>query len=186
MQKFKFALFAVLFGLTVMSCKANSAKAEAATDSQAAVVEQPQAAAEQPQVATQPAESALTLPTSDEEFRPGMKVSVPTVVDFNATWCGPCRYLAPSFDKAAEAYKGKVRFVSIDVDKYRQTANAYGIQSIPTLMIMLPDGTVSKYVGLNDFLVGLDMNSNMEPSAEELNAIIYGNLTKIVDSKLKK
>ncbi len=62
----------------------------------------------------------------------------PTVVDFWATWCGPCRLVAPEIDKLAEKYAGSVDVVKMDVDANPQTAMKYGIMSIPTVAYFKP------------------------------------------------
>ncbi len=63
-----------------------------------------------------------------------LRSAVPVVVDFYATWCGPCRMLAPAFEEAATT-NDKVKFVKIDVDKSPNTADRYGIASIPSLIL---------------------------------------------------
>ncbi len=58
----------------------------------------------------------------------------PCVIDFYATWCGPCRQLSPIIEELASEYKGKVVFYKVDVDKEKNLAAAFGIHSIPTLL----------------------------------------------------
>jgi thioredoxin 1 len=62
----------------------------------------------------------------------------PTVVDFWATWCGPCRLVAPEIDKLAAKYAGSVDVVKVDVDANPATAMKYGIMSIPTVAYFKP------------------------------------------------
>jgi len=64
----------------------------------------------------------------------GEKIARPAIIDFNATWCGPCRMLAPILEELAAEYEGKVDFYSIDVDKNRELAKALKIQSIPYVL----------------------------------------------------
>ena len=66
-----------------------------------------------------------------------------TLVDFYADWCGPCRMLAPIIDKISEDYKDKINVVKVNVDNVREVAIRYGIQSIPTL-ILIKDGSAVK------------------------------------------
>ena len=67
-----------------------------------------------------------------------MKAPV-AVVDFNATWCGPCRMLAPVLEDISEKYAGKVSFFSVDVDEEPGLAMQYRVNSVPCL-ILLKDG----------------------------------------------
>lgn len=68
-----------------------------------------------------------------------------TVVDFNATWCGPCKMLKPIFDKAATDFSGKASFASMDVDANPIVSEKYKIQSIP-LLLFFKDGKVVKSI----------------------------------------
>lgn len=63
----------------------------------------------------------------------------PAVVDFYATWCGPCKQIAPILNELAAKYEGKVNFYKIDVDQAPEVATAYGISSIPALLF-IPTG----------------------------------------------
>ena len=95
--------------------------------------------------------SAVVELTDDNAYRPGFTPEVPTILDFNATWCGPCQYFKPVFHQAAEKFKD-IRFVSVDVDKMEQTAAAYSIEQIPTVILVAPDGSQTKFVGTGELL----------------------------------
>lgn len=58
----------------------------------------------------------------------------PSIVDFYATWCGPCKRLSPLLEELSREYAGKIDFYKIDVDKEPEIARAFGISSIPTLL----------------------------------------------------
>ena len=70
------------------------------------------------------------------------------LVDFWATWCGPCRMLAPTVEDIAEEYAGKVTVVKRNVDDCEDIAVQYGIRSIPTLIYFKDGQVVDKTVGL--------------------------------------
>lgn len=66
----------------------------------------------------------------------------PMIVDFSATWCPPCRQLKPIFEKLAEEFRGRITFVTIDVDEQPELSQAYGVQSIPMMVFLNKDGQV--------------------------------------------
>ena len=70
------------------------------------------------------------------------------VIDFNATWCGPCRQFAPIFDKVAENFASKAVFYSVDVDVHPELVAQYGVQNIPMVAYIKPDGSYTTTVGL--------------------------------------
>ncbi len=69
------------------------------------------------------------------------------LVDFFAQWCGPCKMMAPSIEKLAKVYEGKVKIGKLDVDESGETGNRYEIQSIPTLIFFKDGEVVDKLVG---------------------------------------
>ena len=82
-----------------------------------------------------------------EEFDVLLKGEKPVLVDFFATWCGPCRMLAPVLESVAEDYEDKVKFVKLDVDEAGDIAKDYSVMSIPTLIIIKNGEEVAKQVG---------------------------------------
>jgi thioredoxin 1 len=70
-----------------------------------------------------------------------------TVVDFWATWCAPCRMIAPVLDQLATEYAGRARVVKLDTDASPQTMVRYGVRSLPTLLFFKDGQVVDKVVG---------------------------------------
>ena len=95
---------------------------------------------------------AVQIVSDEDGLSPNTRVNAPAFLDFNATWCGPCQKFKPIFHAVAEKYGHLAHFLSIDADDCPQTNTAFGIEALPTLIVMLPDGTQKKYVGLEDFM----------------------------------
>lgn len=86
--------------------------------------------------------AAVTDATFAEETKDGL-----VLIDFWATWCGPCRMQGPVIDQLDEEMGDKVTFTKVDVDENPETARAFGIMSIPTLLIKKDGEVVDKVVG---------------------------------------
>lgn len=78
------------------------------------------------------AEIKLTKQNFEDEV---IKSDIPVMVDFWATWCGPCKMLAPIIEEIAEEYEGKVKVGKVNVDDEPELASAFRIASIPTVLV---------------------------------------------------
>lgn len=79
-----------------------------------------------------------------------LKSDVPVLVDFTATWCGPCKQLGPIVEKLADELEGKVKVGKLDIDASRAIATKYGVRSVPTVMIFQGGVKKDQHVGLTN------------------------------------
>jgi len=87
-----------------------------------------------------------TLDLTDQSFKKEVLESdIPVLVDFWATWCGPCKMIAPVIDELAKEFAGKIKIGKVNVDENSQVATRYGVMSIPTL-IFFKNGKVNEQV----------------------------------------
>jgi thioredoxin 1 len=77
-----------------------------------------------------------------------LKSDTPVLVDFTATWCGPCKALAPIVEKIADEFTGKVKVGKLDIDANPQITAKYGVRSVPTVLIFKGGQKIGQHVGL--------------------------------------
>lgn len=88
------------------------------------------------------------LDIGDSEFKKEvLECQEPVLVDFWATWCAPCRAIAPAVEQLASQYKGKVKVAKINIDDNQDTPQQYGVRSIPTLLLFKGGKVVEQIVG---------------------------------------
>jgi thioredoxin 1 len=76
------------------------------------------------------------------------KSDVPVLVDFHATWCGPCHTLSPIIQEVAKEFSGKVKVIKVDVDRNQHAAVKYGIRGVPTLILFKKGKTLWRQSGV--------------------------------------
>ncbi|MDH5493129.1 MAG: thioredoxin [Myxococcales bacterium] len=76
-----------------------------------------------------------------------LQSDLPVLVDFTATWCGPCKQMAPFIDELADEYEGRVKVVKLDVGDSPATASAQSIRNVPTLFVYKGGEIVAQQVG---------------------------------------
>jgi thioredoxin 1 len=77
-----------------------------------------------------------------------LKSDLPVLVDFTATWCGPCKALAPIVEKLADELEGKVKVGKLDIDDSKAIAAQYKVRSVPTVMVFRGGQKTAEHVGL--------------------------------------
>jgi thioredoxin 1 len=85
---------------------------------------------------------------TDQDFAEQvLQAPLPVIVDFTASWCPPCRALAPVFERLSQSYTGKLRFARMDTDENLKTPMQVGIQGMPTLVLFANGQQVGRLIG---------------------------------------
>jgi len=92
---------------------------------------------------------SLVIEVTDNNFDAEVLQSeTPVLVDFSATWCGPCKRLEPVVREIAGEFEGRLKVVKVDVDQARQTAAKFGVMSVPTLFLFKAGQVKDQHIGL--------------------------------------
>lgn len=107
--------------------------------------------------------SGRIIAFNKDNFEAGvLKSETPVLVDFYATWCGPCRSMTPILEEVARELAGKVVVGKLDVDENEDLANRFGINSVPSMLIFSKGEAVGRMVGLTPKRVILEKLNNLE------------------------
>jgi thioredoxin 1 len=94
--------------------------------------------------------SQFVKPVNQQNFSTSISKGV-ALIDFYASWCGPCRMLSPIIDQVADHFQGKVFIGKLDIDQEESLAREYQVSSIPTLILFKDGKEVKRSLGLKDF-----------------------------------
>ncbi len=89
----------------------------------------------------------IDLKTHDDMMRHVVEADRPAILDFWASWCGPCKATAPAFEAAAKKFEGQVTFCKVNTEQAPELAQAFNIRSIPTIALMIGSEVVDVRVG---------------------------------------
>ena len=84
---------------------------------------------------------------NDNNAKEFLATELPIVIDFSATWCGPCRQLAPVIDELAKEYDGRIAVGKCDIEEADDLTMEYGIRNVPTVIFIKDGKVVDKFVG---------------------------------------
>jgi thioredoxin 1 len=92
--------------------------------------------------------AGAVIEIGDADFkREVLEARGPVLVDFTATWCAPCRVIAPILDALATEYQGRMKFTKITIDTHQETAQQYGVRAFPSMLVFKDGQVVKQLVG---------------------------------------
>ena len=148
MKRLVFAVFIATFGL--MACSSSDGKqneGQELTKSENEEVKTKENQAKPIQLTKQKfINDIMDYETNSKEWK--YKGELPGLVDFYADWCRPCKITSPIIDELAMEYAGRINFYKVNVDKERELAAVFGVQSIPTFLFMPMEGMPTSSAGI--------------------------------------
>ena len=91
--------------------------------------------------------AVIAVQTPQEFEQNVLESDAPVLVDFYATWCPPCKKLAPTIEQLASDYQGRIQFVKVDIDKGAALADFYGVHAVPTVILFVKGEPVQQWQG---------------------------------------
>lgn len=98
---------------------------------------------------------------TDNNFQEVLDQQLPIVIDFSATWCGPCKKISPIMDELAAEYEGRALVCKADVDDCEELTSRYGIRNVPTVLFIKNGEVVDKNVGASPKTVFVEKIENL-------------------------
>lgn len=89
----------------------------------------------------------MVIELTEDSFQEEIKAATPIIVDFWASWCGPCKMLAPVFEELGKEYAGKLRFAKISTEDYSAPAEENSVSGIPCLIVFKDGQEIDRIVG---------------------------------------
>jgi len=89
----------------------------------------------------------VTIVNGENFKKEVVQSKTPVIIDFYASWCGPCQMMSPVFEGLSEKYNGKLKFVKVNTDEDPELASEYGVQGIPCLIIVNKGKEVDRIIG---------------------------------------
>ncbi|WP_022980348.1 thioredoxin [Ideonella sp. B508-1] len=91
--------------------------------------------------------SLLKVTTTDSFEDDVLNSPIPVLIDFHAVWCGPCKASMPALEDAAREFEGEIAIVKVDIEQEPKLAEAYGVRSVPTFILIKDREPVERFMG---------------------------------------
>jgi thioredoxin 1 len=91
---------------------------------------------------------SAVIPAGERDFEAAIAGSQPVLVDFSASWCGPCKAMAPALDSFADSRRNGLTVLKVDIDDVPNVASRYSVRSVPTLMLFKDGKQIAQQAGM--------------------------------------